>query len=106
MKFKDILSWSSTNALMKPRKHTPWIAGPLDRGEANMHHGTHGETKINALENVIEFDKIHLHRAESDAPMFKHHHEATSVELFCDLFFVANLATFTANHEIDTGEST
>jgi low temperature requirement protein LtrA len=29
-------------------------------------------------------------------------HEASMLELFFDLFFVANLATFTAYHEITT----
>jgi hypothetical protein len=88
------------------RKHTSWITGPLDCREDNSNHRTHEETKINTPENTIEFDQIRLHHMESDAPLFKHHHEATAIELFYDLFFVANLATFTANHEIDTGEST
>jgi len=91
---------------MKRRKHISWITGPLDCKEDNMNHKTHEETNTNAQENVIDIDQTHLHPTESDAPMFKHHHEATSIELFYDLFFVANLATFTANHEIDTGEST
>ncbi len=100
-----MLSRSSTSDSMKPRKHTPWISGPIDRKAAKVHHGPHEETKMNSEQNVIEFDESRLHHTDSDAPMFKHHHEATSIELFYDLFFVANLATFTANHEVDTRES-
>lgn len=32
-------------------------------------------------------------------------HEASMLELFFDLFFVANLATFTAYHEITTSSN-
>ncbi|KAI9694927.1 MAG: hypothetical protein M1822_000544 [Bathelium mastoideum] len=35
-------------------------------------------------------------------PAFQRHAEATSTELFYDLFFVANLTTFTSVHEINT----
>lgn len=86
MKLKEMLSRSSTNKSMQPRKHTPWITGPIDQKAVKMHHGRHEETKMNTEENVIEFDETRLHHAESDAPMFKHHHEATSIELFYDLF--------------------
>lgn len=37
-----------------------------------------------------------------DTPAFRHHAEATSNELFYDLFFVANLTTFTNNHEVNS----
>lgn len=70
-----------------------------------MHHGTPEETKIDTQENVIDSDESRLHNTDSDAPIFKQHHEATSIELFHDLFLVANLAAFTAYHEIDTRES-
>lgn len=33
-------------------------------------------------------------------PAFKEHEKASMIELFYDLFFVANLSTFTSNHEI------
>jgi hypothetical protein len=105
MKLAEMLSRSSTTESLKPRKHTPWISSPLDHKAVKVHDGPHEETKMNAEEHVIEFDETRLHLTDSDAPMFKHHHEATSIELFYDLFFVANLATFTANHEIDTRES-
>ena len=34
-------------------------------------------------------------------PHLYRHSDATPIELFFDLFFVANLSTFTATHEID-----
>ncbi|KAI9663931.1 MAG: hypothetical protein M1821_007422 [Bathelium mastoideum] len=37
-------------------------------------------------------------------PAFQRHAEATSTELFYDLFFVANLTTFTSVHEINTSK--
>lgn len=36
-----------------------------------------------------------------DTPEFKRYEEATNIELFYDLFFVGNLATFTDAHEIN-----
>lgn len=38
--------------------------------------------------------------SSTDGPiLYKTHHEASTIELFYDLFFVANLATFTAAHK-------
>lgn len=38
-------------------------------------------------------------------PRFFRHSDATPIELFFDLFFVANLSTFTATHEINNWEA-
>lgn len=37
----------------------------------------------------------------SDFPRLSRRSDATPIELFFDLFFVANLSTFTATHEIN-----
>lgn len=37
-----------------------------------------------------------------ELPAFERHEESTAIELFYDLFFVANLTTFSNNHEINT----
>ena len=42
---------------------------------------------------------------ESSRPFFKPRHQARTVELFFDLFFVANLTVFSIDHEIDDGSS-
>jgi len=37
----------------------------------------------------------------TEYPRLYRHSESTPIELFFDLFFVANLSTFTATHEIN-----
>lgn len=39
--------------------------------------------------------------AMHETPQFQRHEEATTIELFYDLFFVANLTTFTSLHKIN-----
>lgn len=48
----------------------------------------------------IESPLLGAEGAESDELVFHQRHEANTLELFFDLFFVANLATFTAYHTI------
>lgn len=48
----------------------------------------------------IESPLVGAEGAESDELVFHQRHEANTLELFFDLFFVANLATFTAYHTI------
>jgi low temperature requirement protein LtrA len=80
-------------------KHTPWfvspVAAPCDRC---------------APDNAADCQPIHYEKRRilqstcakpRPLPIFKEHHEASSIQLFYDLFFVANLCTFTANHEIE-----
>lgn len=43
--------------------------------------------------------------AQLEGPQFQRHEEATTIELFYDLFFVANLTTFTSLHKINDAES-
>ena len=42
-----------------------------------------------------------LNETVGDAPHLYRRSDATSIELFFDLFLVANLSTFTATHEIN-----
>ena len=55
------------------------------------------------LSDQLLGEKQHQHR---DFPGFKKHHAAAPIELFYDLFFVANLKTFTAIHKINDVLST
>lgn len=41
---------------------------------------------------------------DGESPRFCRHSDATPIELFFDLFFVANLSSFTATHEINNVE--
>ena len=45
------------------------------------------------------------HDGKSSRPFFKPRHQARTVELFFDLFFVANLTIFSIDHEINDGAS-
>ena len=42
---------------------------------------------------------------DPEEPVLKRAHEASTIQLFYDLFFVANLTTFTSVHEIDDADS-
>jgi len=56
--------------------------------------------KTQSPDNILSFEETRSDHRGSQLPSFKHHQESSTVELFYDLFFVANLATFTANYEI------
>jgi low temperature requirement protein LtrA len=98
MKLAHIISRQpSVDTIYTLRKHTPWIASPLERLDTDSLPGTppeDGNKQPRAHHGLLHPN----HRAEQ--PHWKHHHESSTIELFYDLFFVANLATFTANHEI------
>jgi hypothetical protein len=102
MHFPSALTRQKSNDSFGPRKTTPWIASPLAQ-EVPEHNNPTVE-KTPATERVVEFNEnqhdLHRTRSSPDEPVFREHHESSTVELFFDLFFVANLATFTANHEI------
>ncbi|KAF2453418.1 hypothetical protein BDY21DRAFT_374763 [Lineolata rhizophorae] len=54
---------------------------------------------------ILPFLESPLKGADLETQVFSQRHEANTVELFFDLFFVANLATFTAYHGITDHES-
>lgn len=56
------------------------------------------QTATNTSDLPLETNDEELH----ESPAFRRHAEATSNELFYDLFFVANLTTFASNHEINS----
>ena len=104
MKLAHVLSRTTSREDLTLRKHTPWIASPLEAqpDAPQSGHGTPPQSEHakepTAHHKAIDFHLPHLH--DRSLPPFKHHHESSTVELFYDLFFVANLATFTVNHEI------
>jgi hypothetical protein len=103
MKLSHVLSRTQTNDSTTSRKHVPWTASPLDKRA--MSFGPEGlaeEAKPNVNEQVVQFDESRRHHID-DVPIFKPHREASTIELFYDLFFVANLTVFTKNHEINSG---
>ena len=70
---------------------------------ASEREGSPAETKPNMNERVLQFEEGSGRPHVNDAPVFKPHRESSTVELFYDLFFVANLTVFTKNHEINSG---
>ncbi|KAF1831106.1 hypothetical protein BDW02DRAFT_532631 [Decorospora gaudefroyi] len=62
------------------------------------------EKHLNRLHKTTPVIESPLVGADQEHLVFSQRHEANSVELFFDLFFVANLATFTAYHSITDGD--
>jgi hypothetical protein len=106
MKLRQVLGHSQTSESLTSRKHTPWISSPLDLNAMKVLSGDepNGASKTYVGERIQEFNETHLHRSDSELLVFKRHSESSTIELFYDLFFVANLATFTANHEVVDGD--
>ncbi|MCJ1286023.1 hypothetical protein MMC26_005365 [Xylographa opegraphella] len=92
--------------------HLKLYASPLATQE-DMHHV--GHIHDNGHGEPHEHNSHHNHSISSsstehavpdmkdpDVPILKRAHEASTIQLFFDLFFVANLTTFTSLHEINT----
>ncbi|PYH81717.1 hypothetical protein BO82DRAFT_383535 [Aspergillus uvarum CBS 121591] len=58
-------------------------------------------TTFRCQRSVIPFIESPIDDKDGEPPHLYHHSDATPIELFFDLFFVANLSTFTATHEIN-----
>jgi low temperature requirement protein LtrA len=67
-------------------------------------HEADKERHLKRLHKTTPFIESPLVGADANSLVFSQRHEANSVELFFDLFFVANLATFTAYHSITDGD--
>lgn len=97
-----------------PRKPLPWIASPVDLKQtqsarislqnSNVEQSTAVDPKSDSPELIREASRAsHASSSASRSPhavYFKPRHESTAIELFYDLFFVANLTVFTDNNEI------
>src|ERR1700733_4824328 len=109
MKLSHVLSRTQSNESLVSRKHVPWTASPLDKRAMSTsgREGLPQENKVNVDDRVVQFDKPNGHHRIDDVPIFKPHRESSTIELFYDLFFVANLTVFTKNHEVKSakGES-
>ena len=81
----------------------PFIASPL-QGEGEEEHG-HGHSHDQHPYTQAEESKGLAHEdvapiVQDDLPVFRSKEEASTIELFYDLFFVANLTSFTNVHPI------
>ncbi|KAL8764642.1 MAG: hypothetical protein Q9194_006920, partial [Teloschistes cf. exilis] len=78
----------------------PIIANPWERrGDGSLPLSSE-QSSIGKSEPVIA-----SHADGSSTPAFRQREEASSIELFYDLFFVANLTSFTTVHAIDDAET-
>ena len=65
-------------------------------GHTNHSHGHAHDHKSSSASSEHEIPE----ETDPDVPVLKRAHEASTIQLFFDLFFVANLTTFTSLHEI------
>ena len=99
-------------------KRLPWFASPLKAAGTNE-HGQPVASESASFEALpsIEQDaaekngvQVHGHQKHhyikrDDEPELRTAHESSVIQLFYDLFFVANLTTFTSVHEVNDGKS-
>lgn len=83
-----------------------FITSPLLKDHEHESHSPPGEG-VKHISNVREPDIPFANRDFDlhESPAFHRHAEAQSIELFYDLFFVANLTNFTTNHNINNVDS-
>lgn len=89
-------------------KYLPFFASPLEEhSEHNHGHASHAPIFPEDFESAPEKGQIkHETRpAHARELTFREREEASSIELFYDLFFVANLSSFTGTHDIDSATS-
>ena len=78
-------------------KSLPWFGTPVEGEEDHEKSGGHGTSDdghSSIMSNIPEGE-----------PNLVRHREASAIQLFYDLFFVANLCTFTGVHEVNDGAS-
>lgn len=61
-------------------------------------------THVHRQREFLPWIETPIDEKDGDPPHLYRNRDATPVELFFDLFFVANLSTFTATHEINNVE--
>ena len=89
---EDGIRWVLTSSA----KRLPWFGTPVD-----THDGSHGHHHSHDDSNSETQSWEEKHGVEDGYPRLHKAHEAPVIQLFYDLFFVANLTTFTSVHEIN-----
>lgn len=81
----------------------PLIATPLEPvGGQGQHHANPSESSLDQEKDLKSGEHIvETAVVRQDSPAFRGKDEASTIELFYDLFFVANLTSFTNVHAID-----
>jgi hypothetical protein len=102
---------------LHPRR-IPWIQSPLDDpaedgGELAPEQTKEAGVGAKPVESVKKDHHEHHHmhfgpnpfELAPDEPPLRYQTESSTIQLFYDLFFVANLTTFTAKTEVTNGTS-
>ncbi|KAI4176097.1 MAG: hypothetical protein LQ346_007956 [Caloplaca aetnensis] len=87
----------------------PLYASPLEEhsehhyGHEHKPHGhdSHSNSEIFTGKEPLATEEDQTRPPHEGSPAFREREEASSIELFYDLFFVANLSSFTGTHSID-----
>lgn len=85
----------------------PFIATPLEQeGGHGQHYSNPSKGSLDsAKDSNSSVDSSETTVIRQNRPSFRKKDEATTIELFYDLFFVANLTSFTSVHAIDSRSS-
>jgi hypothetical protein len=97
-------------------KHVPLIKSPLVHGdqpqesEQTPESNPQKETRTTVQStNGGHSPPLHHHTSpfeyDPDQPQLRYETESSTIQLFYDLFFVANLTTFTGKHDVTDGGS-
>ena len=78
------------------RKRLPWIESPVNEQIFEV-LGSDGTPSLEKMKSRA--DSLASISTTGAPILYKTRHEASTIELFYDLFFVANLATFTTMHQ-------
>lgn len=92
-------SVGSTSYFSPIRRQVPLIASPLDPKTTEWLQGKRDQNNL-TLKRRPTVAQYEANKASGG--MFRKQAEASPLELFFDLFFVANLAVFTYNHECNS----
>lgn len=87
-------------------KRLPWFGSLLLTEDSAHAHHSHNSNAI--ADDDSDYDSAgekHTSIVDEGEPPLQRHHEAPVIQLFYDLFFVANLTTFTGVHEVNDKES-
>lgn len=88
-------------------RHLPLISSPLEPElycSNNVRGGFDDESQVSCVSPQAE-SKPTCPESPRKRPIFRKKEETSSIELFYDLFFVANLTSFTSIHPIDDRKS-
>jgi hypothetical protein len=93
-----------TTFIITQPKRLAWFSTPVADKDASHNHQAHHEDDSASIASSIRTAKHEKHAVDGE-PVLKRAHESSVIQLFYDLFFVANLTTFTGVHEVNDATS-